>query len=117
MTSGSRFKIRKEGDVVYIERVLSDAEKKVGNFAAMELHKSKDGYSGKEHVVVAGYTLDRLVNYAYRCTFDFPVEVSVLNESRIEGRISIPPDNAKMDRKKCTYNMPQSWSPFVWIPE
>lgn len=117
MTSGNRFKIRKESDVAYVERILSDAEKQAGNFVGMELHKSQTGYIGKERVIQAGYTLDRLVNYAYRCTLEYSVEVSSLTDSRIEGRILAASPGSKWNFKKCTLGNATSWQAFVWIPE
>jgi hypothetical protein len=54
MTSGNRYKVRKDPDVVYVERILSDAEREIGDFTGMELHKGKQGYAGNEHFVVAG---------------------------------------------------------------
>jgi S1-C subfamily serine protease len=52
MSSGNKYKIRKEPQVIYIERVDSDALRQAGAFASMELHKSKDGYSGKERIII-----------------------------------------------------------------
>jgi hypothetical protein len=109
MESGSTFKIRKEDDVVYVERVLTEAEKQAGNFVSMELHKSKDGYSGVEHVILVGHN---------RCTFDHPVEISRFSESRIEARIASPPPGTMIDFKKCAFSKAfSSWHAVVWIPE
>jgi S1-C subfamily serine protease len=123
MTTGNRYKIRKEPGVVYVERVLSDAEKQVGNFANFELKKGKDRYSGNEHMVITGAYLDhdfkhwtqrQVIN---RCSFDFPVEVSVFSESRIELRVLFPRSGSKLDIKKCAYDKTPDWQTFVWIPE
>jgi hypothetical protein len=119
MTTGHLFTIRKDADVVYAEPVLSDAQKKAGNFISMELHAGKDGYRGKEHVISTGWKADwsgnqRVVN---RCVFDYDVEVATFSERRIEGRILHPSLNAKLDFKKCTFNEGNQWQQFVWIPE
>jgi hypothetical protein len=108
-----------EGDVVYVERGFSDAQKQVGDFERIELHKSKDGYSGKEHLVIVGSYLDRLRNrqIANHCFFDFDVVVTTLSASRIESRFLAPPQDSKLDFKKCTPGKALTWQTFVWIPE
>jgi len=117
MITGNRFKIRKEGDAIYIERVASQIDKQVGNFEGIELHKSNDGYSGKEHLVLAvNYFTLANKRVDKRCTFDFPAEISLLTPSRIEGRLHSAPAGAKLDYRKCSYDKTE-WRSFVWIPE
>jgi S1-C subfamily serine protease len=122
MTSGNTYTVRKEPDVVYVERVLSDAQKQAGNFASIELHRGKDGdqtYTGHERMILVGSYLDRRSNRQVinRCTFDYAVEVSMFSQSRIEFRVLAPPDGSKLDFKKCVYDKSSIWQPFVWIPE
>ena len=119
MTSGNRYTIRKEPDVVYVERVLPEAAKQAGNFTSIELHKSTTGYKGNERIIIVGLYLDRWKRQIpNRCTFEYPVEVSVLTESRIEFRALAVPDSAKFDFKTCAYdNKTPTWQNFVWIPE
>jgi hypothetical protein len=122
MTSGNHFVVRRESEIVYVERVLSDAEKQAGVFYSVELHKSKGGFSGVEHTVVVGSYLNHDFEHwaqyrvTKRCSLEFPVEVSTLSSSRIEGRVFSPPSNAKLDVKKCTVNK-SVWQDFVWIPQ
>ena len=59
MASGNTYQIRKEGDVLYVERLLSDEQKRAGLFVSMELHKVQAAYKGIEHVVQVGSYLDR----------------------------------------------------------
>jgi hypothetical protein len=108
MTSGQRYKIRKEGDVLYVEPVLSDAERQNGYFVSLELRKLKDRYTGNEHEVVA-----------QRCAFDYPVEFSVLTASRIEGQLKRPPMGTELLLNTCVWDPSVSYelTPFVWIPE
>ena len=119
MTSGNKYTIRKEPDIVYVERVLPDAAKQVGNFTSIELHKSTTGYKGNERIIVVGSYLDRWKRQVLnRCAFEYPVEVSVFTESRIEFRVLAVPDGAKFDFKACAYdNKTPTWQGFVWIPE
>lgn len=121
--SGSRFLVRREPDVLYAERVLSDAEKRVGNFFSIELHKSSDQYKGQEHVILTSSYLDHDFKHwtqnqvVKHCSFSFPVEVEVFTQSRIEARILAPPSDSKLDIKRCTYDKTTIWQNFVWIPE
>jgi hypothetical protein len=118
MTSGARFLIRKDADVVYIVRVVTDVEKKVGIFQGAELHKGEDKYTGMGHSVAVQYYLQYGEYQANgRCTFDIPWEVSLLSASRIEGRLFSRPTGSKVDFKKCTFDKKAEWESFVWIPE
>jgi hypothetical protein len=117
MKSGSMFKIRKDGDVLYVERVLSDAQKQVGAFEAFELRKLDDRYTGMARMVLPVYYFAGNRRVDHQCTFENPAEFSLLTASRIEGRVKNPPPDAKFDFKKCTYDKPYEWTPFVWIPE
>jgi hypothetical protein len=120
VTSGRTFVIRKEAEIVYVERVLSDAEKQAGVYAGMELHKSKDGYSGVEHVVLIGQYFQRGLNarrVANRCAIDYPSSIKLLTESRIEGQITAPPSDPNFDFKKCVSPKKPSEQAFVWIPD
>jgi hypothetical protein len=117
-TSGGRFLIRKEAEVVYIERVVTDVEKKVGVYQGAELHKNGDIYTGKGHSVAVQYYLQYGEYQSNgRCTFDIPWEVSLLSTSRIEGRLFSRPTGSKVDFKKCTFDKKAEWESFVWIPE
>ena len=117
MKSGNRFKIRNEGDVLYVERVLSDAQKQVGAFEAFELRKFNDRYTGMARQVLPVYYFAGNRRVDHQCTFENPAEFSLLTASRIEGRVKNPPLDAKFDFKKCTYDKPYEWTQFVWIPE
>jgi S1-C subfamily serine protease len=123
MVSGSKFKVHEKGEVIYVERLVDAEAAKVGYFAAWELRKADKEYKGTERITIpCSYTANdwntlgtkQVVN---RCSFQYPVEFSVFTEGRIEGRVSAPPENTKMNCKKCTYDKPSMWHPFVWIPE
>ncbi len=117
LRSGSRFTIRKEADVVYVEEVFSDAARQMGNFTTIELRKGKDGWSGKEHIIAVGSYRALLGNAVNRCILDRGFLITILSESRIEGRGFGPPLGSKFDFKKCTDDKPLNWQDFVWIPE
>jgi S1-C subfamily serine protease len=128
LANGDRFTIRKEPDVVYVERVFSAAQKQMGNFASIELHKDKDGYSGKEHRISVGSYWFWGSTGVNRCTFDYDFVVTSLSVSRIEGRILEPPPDSDFEVRECAYYTvkggkatskvaPRGWHNFVWIPE
>jgi len=116
--TGGRLKLRKEGDVIYTERVLPGSERDTGNYTGTELHKGKDGFSGVEHIIVVGQWYNRISGQYInnRCgPLDFPIELTQLTASRIEGRVWGP---LKFDFRKCTYDKKAgAWHSFVWIPE
>ena len=118
MVSGAKFRIRKQGDVVYVEGILPDASMQRGNFVGAELRRSKEGYSGKERVRVNGFYSYLGEHELYnRCVFEYAIEISNLTDSRIDGRIFIHKQESKLDLRKCSYDKPPSWQTFVWIPE
>lgn len=119
MSTGHRFKIRKDQDVVYLEGVLTDGEKQIGSFVSGEWHKEKDGYKGNEHVIAVGSYFDRWTSrqVTNRCTFDYTMEVSVFSPSRMELRLLGPPNGSRLDFKKCTWDKAFVWKDSVWIPE
>jgi hypothetical protein len=119
LATGNSFTIRREPDVVYAERVYSDAQREAGNFASIELRKDKDGYSGKEHVIAIGSYWNRLRARweTNRCVLDFDMVVSNLSGIRIEGRMLNVPQDSKLDFKKCSFDKPYAWQNFVWIPQ
>jgi hypothetical protein len=51
------------------------------------------------------------------CSFQFAIEITALNPTRIEGQVMAYPPNTKFDCGKCSYKGQQSWRPFTWIPE
>lgn len=119
LVTGSIFTIRRETDIVYAERVYSDAARQAGNFASIELRKDKDGYSGKEHVIAIGSYWNRLRARweTNRCVLDFDMVVTNLSGTRIEGRMLNVPQDSKLDFKKCSFDKPYAWQNFVWIPQ
>ncbi len=123
MSSGTNVKVRSQNDIVYTEAILPEEAAKAGFFYGWELRKNSTGYSGTaRHIVACSYDTDdwarlSVKTVSNRCTFENPVEFSHFSESRIEGRLNHPPDNAKLNCRKCTFNKPRVWQAFVWIPE
>jgi len=123
LISGRRFKVRIDGDWVYVERLFLEDESKAGAFHAWELRKREDGiYIGIARAVhLCEYTYSDWPNgvksVVNRCPYESQAEVSKLSESRIEGRLKQYPPDTKLKRRKCSFSKPLVWSPFSWIPE
>jgi len=123
MTSGAQFKIRKQSDVVYVERVFQEDAIRAGAFAGWELRRHQDRHVGKirgTHVCAydaTDWNTFGTKQVTKRCPFEGEAEFSVVTESRIEGRVMQPPKNSKFNCKKCTFDKPLAWQSFVWIPE
>jgi hypothetical protein len=115
LVSGTTKIIRREGDRVYVETVLRDAERQAGCFAVADLRKQGEGYSGNSrHSCVCVNAFGVFLN---RYTLDDPEEITSLTPTRIEGWAMGPPKDAKFNCVKGTYSKPPIRQPFTWIPE
>jgi len=116
--TGAVWTIRKDHDGLYLERLLSHAALRDQHLTRLELHRGKKGYRGAERQVVGGaYTDPSGREVSYRCIFDWPAELAVLTESRVEIRVLSPPDNARIDFSKCAVEKTRVWHTAVWTPE
>lgn len=123
MTSANRFRITKQGDILYVERLLSETESRAGVYAKWELRKDKDRYIGKVRgmlacsYVVNDWNFRGPYDKLNHCPVEHQAEVTFFSDSRIEGRVMAPPADAKLNCKKCSLEKPPTWQSFVWIPE
>lgn len=122
LMSGSTKIVRRDGDRLYVETVLPDAEKNVGCFNISDLQRKGDVFSGtgRTHCVcqytkgLGGYAR----NFTNSFTAQYEIEITKLSPTRIEGRTTVPPKDAKLDCKKGAYTKPPTeWETFAWIPE
>jgi hypothetical protein len=109
------------------EEVLSDEQRKTF-FITYKLKKDHRTYKG---VARSGVTCSYLApwttwNTGYnRCSFDWPVELTSVSPSRIEGRIfSRPndtifssPNDPTFNCRKCAYSKKAGWNQIVWIAQ
>jgi hypothetical protein len=109
LVSGVTRSLRFEGEYIYAENIIPEERRRLGFFALYELRKQGKGYSG---VVRQGIGCGTNV-----CSFEKPVEFTSVKADRIEGRGYGPPQDAKLDCKKCRYSKPDAWQNFTWIPE
>jgi len=122
MQSGKTKIIRRDGDTIYIETLLPEAETNEGCFNLAELQKSGEVFSGKGRFSCVCQYTKGLGAYARtfknRVSDEAAMEITKIGPTRIEGRSMVRPKGAKFDCKKGEYSKPPSeWENFTWIPE
>jgi S1-C subfamily serine protease len=122
LQSGTTKIIRRDGDRIYVETVMSEAEKNEGCFNLSELQKKDDIFAGTgRSSCVCQYTKGLGVyarSYTNKYGDQSEIEISKIGPTRIEGRFLMRPPNTKFDCEKGTYSKPPSeWVTFAWIPE
>lgn len=110
MTTGTLRTLRFEGDYIYAESVLSEAMVKAGAFFLMDLRKNGEKYVGTQSGKVVR------PDGGASCPVTWPVELTLVTPSRIEGRGFAPPATAKVDWTTCTISPSPDWQSFTWIP-
>jgi S1-C subfamily serine protease len=110
LSNGWDYKIRIDGDYVYVQWVnLPSDLKSTAAFASMELKKTGTKWAGKKIIYLP-------FNYKYSvkwCRTETAIEIDQLSESRIQGRSE---GWTSLDVKKC---QPENivWKDFTWIPQ
>jgi hypothetical protein len=110
MTSGTIRKLRVQGDYIYSELVVSEADAKAGVFQLGELKREGDKYVGSVN------TRDVRPDEGASCSATSPIELTLVTPDRIEGRAFFSPPGAKLNWATCSYSPPADWQSFVWIP-
>jgi S1-C subfamily serine protease len=115
LVSGTIRIVRRDGDRIYTEMLVSEADKQAGEFGISDLKKIGDSYSGTLSVgIVCRNAFNVITN---RHTFQFHTELTSVTPTRIEGWSMVPPKEAKFNCGKGTYSKPPVRTPFTWIPE
>ncbi|HEU0139710.1 MAG TPA: trypsin-like peptidase domain-containing protein [Bryobacteraceae bacterium] len=117
LISGNVYNIRRQSDLIYVERLFPPEAVKVGFFSAWELRKKEQQYVGSIRSVVVCEYQPWIETIVKRCPFEFRAEFSLFTDSRIEGRTLAPRNGAKLNCRKCEYNKPPVWQSFTWIPQ
>jgi hypothetical protein len=122
LLSGTTKIIRRDGDMIYVETLLPEAEKNAGCFNLAELQKKGDVFSGKGRFsCVCQYTKGLGVyarTFTNRVSDETAEEITKLGPTRIEGRSMVRPKGTNFDCKKGEFSKPPSeWQNFTWIPE
>jgi hypothetical protein len=122
LQSGTTKIIRRDGDRVYVETVLPEADKNAGCFNLSELQKKDDIFVGTARTSCScQYTKGLGIyarTYSNKWSYQTEIEISKIGPTRIEGRSMEHPQNTKFDCQKGTFSKPPSeWQTFTWIPE
>jgi S1-C subfamily serine protease len=122
LQSGTTKVLRRDSDRIYVETVLSDAQKNAGCFFLSDLQKKGDNFSGTvRSSCVCEYTRGLGAyarNFTNRVTDETAIEITSITPTRIEGRIMVRSKGTKFDCKKAEFSKPPSeWENFTWIPE
>jgi V8-like Glu-specific endopeptidase len=122
MQTGTTKVLRRDGDRIYVETVLSEAQKNAGCFFLSDLQKKGDIFGGTvRSSCVCEYTRGLGAyarNFTNRFTDETAIEITSITPTRIEGRAMARPKGTKFDCKKAEFSKPPSeWENFTWIPE
>jgi hypothetical protein len=108
MTTGAICNVRLEGDYIYAEIAVSEADMKAGRFTTTMAKKDGNKYLGANHWSEGG-------KGDPSCLLSAPVEFTLVTPDRIEFRVFAPSRSAKLDWSTCLYPSAE-WQSFVWIP-
>jgi S1-C subfamily serine protease len=120
MTTGHDYKLRQDGDYLYLDWVnIPDEIRAGGGFQRGELKKSPDGkWQGKSHVrMPISCTAGRGVyahSFTVWCSADADIEIDTMSEKRIEGIFT---SQQTVDCRKCELKGRVEQKPFTWIPK
>ena len=107
MQSGRDWKVRIDGDYIYVMWVnLPPALQSTAAFVRSELKKSGDKWTG----TTSGYVPNSNGHIEKWCKFESRIEIDKVSENRIEGRA------LKVNPKNCVAEK-QQWDSFIWIPK
>jgi S1-C subfamily serine protease len=122
LVSGTTKVIRRDGDRIYVETLLPEADKNAGCFNLAELQKSGAVFSGtNRYSCVCQYTKGLGVyarSFSNRVSDETAVELTKIEPTRIEGRSMVRAKGTKFDCGKGQFSKPPTeWESFTWIPE
>jgi S1-C subfamily serine protease len=122
MLTGTTKIIRRDGDRIYVETVLPEAQKNAGCFNLAELQKNGAVFSGKNRSsCVCQYTKGLGAyarSFSNRVSDETTEELTKIEPTRIEGRSMVRTKGTKFDCSKGQFSQPPTeWESFTWIPE
>lgn len=118
LISGTIKLVRVEGEHLYVETVLPDVRKELGNFILADLKKTGDKYIGIGRSSLSCEYFDWVGQQRINtCASESPIEIKLITPRRIEGSIVEYPENDKFNCGKCSHNKSPIKMDFVWIPE
>jgi hypothetical protein len=119
LTSGTTKVVRRDGERIYVETVLSDAAKQAGCFTLAESKKYGETFIGtvRQSCVCQYFDRWRSVTKTNHFSSETAFEITAISPTRIEGWAMNAPKDSQFDCAKGTYSKPLAREPFVWIPE
>lgn len=112
--------LRFDGDTIHVETSSPEKSSNLDVKLTAEMRKDGTKYTGTATSVVT-WTRTILVssekNAADRCRFTYPIEITSITSTKIEGREFTAPADAVPDKEKCTFSKARRWMNFIWIPE
>jgi hypothetical protein len=122
LTSSTTKIIRRDGDKIYVETVLPDEQRNAGCSNLADLQGKGHFFSGTvKFSCVCQYKKGlgaSAENFSSWYTLVTTIEITMISQTRIEGRTVVPPKGSKLDCRNGIYTKPPSeWEAFVWIPE
>ena len=113
LSSGSVKSLRVDSEYVYVETVQTAERSQRGNFVLSELKKSGGRYIGITRAAIVGSYVRFGQERFQRCTFEDPIEITLLTPTRLEGAAA---GWEQLDFGNCSRKGLRP-HPFVWIPE
>lgn len=122
LQSGTTKIVKRDGDRIYVETVLPEAQKNAGCFFLSDLQKKGDIFSGTARSsCVCQYSRGLgayAQTYTNRVKDETSIEINSITPTRIEGRVLNRPKGTKFDCRKGEFSKsPSEWENFAWIPE
>lgn len=118
LSTGGVFRVRVEGDYIYVEREVSAEERQLKLFSAGEAKKDGDQWTGTwRHGGNCRYGDGVWTTFKWSfCTSTAKGAITLLTPTRIEGWTLSYPPNTKFKCKTCTYVGSKQRYDFLWVP-
>jgi len=119
LTSGAWKIVRVDGEKLYIETVASPLLRMQGHSQFSELVKHGDSYAGKDRVKSRCTFQGNGGPAVNACVNSMDIEITLVSNERIEGRVRAPVPGWQYNCQTCTYSEGTrfDWSPFAWVPD
>jgi S1-C subfamily serine protease len=118
LQSGTTKILRLEGEHLYVETEIPEELKKLGNFVLADMKKDGDKFVGTvKNRFTCQYSDAWSGQARYNtCEAEYPIEITLFTENRIEGWTMSYAKGDKLSCRKCTHSTRPIKETFVWIP-
>jgi len=121
LVSGNRFRLRLEGEHIYVERLLTDEQRKFNLFQMCDPREEKGQYQGtcRARFPVTTYYRWTMQTESKLCSDELRMEFTKHTPTRIEGRFEQRTKSSKdwtgKEWTECGQRVPKEWRELVWI--